>query len=33
MEPTGETFRDETGKRLIDFKRVKGEQAAASAAV
>ena len=27
MMPTGATFRDEEGKRLADFKRVKGEEA------
>jgi hypothetical protein len=27
MMPTGATFRDEDGKRLADFKRVKGEEA------
>ena len=26
MMPTGATFRDEDGKRLADFKRVKGEE-------
>jgi predicted DNA-binding transcriptional regulator YafY len=27
MMPTGATFRDEDGKRLADFRRVKGEEA------
>ena len=27
MMPTGATFRDEDGKRLADFKRIKGEEA------
>lgn len=27
MTPTGAMFRDEDGKRLADFKRLKGEQA------
>jgi hypothetical protein len=27
MMPNGATFRDEDGKRLADFKRVKGEEA------
>ena len=29
MMPTGATFRDEDGKRLADFKRIKGEEALA----
>ena len=27
LMPTGATFRDEDGKRLADFKRIKGEEA------
>ncbi|MBY0421802.1 MAG: WYL domain-containing protein, partial [Parvularculaceae bacterium] len=27
MTPTGATFRDEDGKRLVDFKRIKSEEA------
>jgi len=27
MMPTGATFRDEDGKRLADFKRIKAEEA------
>ena len=28
LTPTGAAFRDEPGKRLADFKRIKGEEAA-----
>ena len=31
MTPTGDVFRDENGKRLADFKRMKGEQATSAA--
>jgi predicted DNA-binding transcriptional regulator YafY len=31
LEPTGDVFRDEAGKRLIDFKKLKGAQAATAA--
>ena len=30
MMPTGATFRHEDGKRLADFKRIKGEEARAA---
>ena len=32
LSPTGETFRNEPGKRLADFKRMKGEQVARASA-